>query len=114
MRCCSATWTGWGCRPGNGRDVHVGVGDGHESNARAAPPCGRRCCRDAMGRLSSLPSQTPPTYLPVKPTNQTSLGPVLVPVLPATLVKSSVGQLAGAVGHDLVQHLVHAFGDLAA
>ena len=32
-----------------------------------------------IGRLSSLPSQTTPTYLPVAPTNQTSFGPELVP-----------------------------------
>ena len=46
-----------------------------------------------MGRLSSLPNHTPPTYLPVKPTNHTSFGPVLVPVLPATCVKSSCARV---------------------
>jgi len=48
----------------------------------------------AIGRLSSFPSQTTPTYFPVAPTNQTSFGPELVPVLPTTLVKSSAARCA--------------------
>ena len=88
MRCCSATCTGCGSSPGMvGMFMSVCTTDMNECQTGEAktPPV----VPPDIGRLSSLPSQTAPTYLPVKPTNQTSLGPVEVPVLPATLVKSS-------------------------
>ena len=76
MRCCSATCTGMRLQAGDGRDVHVGMRDRHErmpdrrremaAGGAATPSAGCRRCR----------ARRAPTYLPVKPTNQTSLGPV--------------------------------------
>ena len=42
-----------------------------------------------VGELSSLPSQTPVTSLPVKPMNQASRKSWLVPVLPAAVQPGS-------------------------
>ncbi len=64
-----------GLQARDGRNVHVlWATDMKECRSGVAmwPPV----LPDAIGRLSSLPSQTPPTYLPVKPTNQLSVGPV--------------------------------------
>ena len=98
------------------RDIPAGVRHRHEG----VPGRGRQAAAgdvlpfSHMGRKSSCPTQTPVTSAPVKPTNQASRQPELVPVLPDGMREVENGAPPGAFVDHRLHHLVHLLDDARA